>query len=204
MAKIKICGITNFIDAKKASDLGVYMLGFNFYKKSPRYIDPKKAKSIIDKLPKSVLKAGVFVNHTKEEIETIAKTCHLDYIQLHGDESPEFCKSLKKYKIIKAIRIKDKKDILKIKKYKGCVKAILLDTYQEKSYGGTGKTFDWKLARLAKKYKISIILAGGLRSENILKAINTAKPYAVDVCSGVEKLSGRKDTNKLSLLFKLF
>ena len=202
MVKIKICGITNFKDAKKASDLGAYMLGFNFYKKSPRYITPNKAKSIIDKLPKSVKKVGIFVNEPTEKIINTAKLCHLGYIQLHGDESPEFCKSLKKYRIIKALRIKNSNDIKKIKLFKGLVWAILLDTYQKKSYGGTGKTFNWKLAKEAKKYKIPIILAGGIGPDNIQEAIKTVNPYAVDVCTSIEKSPGNKDTNKLNLFIK--
>jgi phosphoribosylanthranilate isomerase len=198
--KIKICGITNREDALLAVDLGADSLGFIFAE-SPRQIDSEKARAIIHNLPPFIKTVGVFVNEGSGKIKKIQAECGLDLIQLHGDESPEQCRDLMPYSI-KALRIKDEKDIEGIDIYKSTVRAMLLDTYQKGKAGGTGKTFDWSLALKAKETGIPIILAGGLSPENIQEAITTVKPYAVDINSGIEERPGKKSQELMKLLFE--
>lgn len=197
MTKVKICGITNEKDALNAASLGADFLGFNFYKKSPRHIDEKKAEEIIKVLPARIKKAGVFVNEDADAVIKISKNLGLDLVQLHGNETLQYCKKVKKQgkiKIIKAFRIKDKNDIRKIKPYKGHVNYLMFDAYNEGMFGGTGKTFDWKLVTGVKK---PFFLSGGLNPSNVKKAIKTAKPFAIDTASGVELSPGVKDLIKM-------
>lgn len=200
MIKVKICGITNIEDALLAADLGADALGFIFAE-SPRQIDSEKARAIIHELPPFVKTVGVFVNEEPEKIKEIQLECGLDLVQLHGDESPEQCRNLMPYSI-KSFRIKDETGIKGIDKYKGAVRAILLDTYQKGKAGGTGKTFDWSLAIKVKEIGIPIILAGGLGPENIQEAIATVKPYAVDVSSSIEEKPGKKNPDRMKALFE--
>ena len=189
MIKVKICGIKNLNDAIFAVDYGADAIGFVFAK-SIRKISKEKARAIIRKLPPFVTTVGLFVNETAENIEEASRYCGLDAIQLHGNEPPNIINKLKDIKTIKAFRIQNEKDITPIKKYKPS--AILLDGYSENQMGGTGTTFNWKIA---KKFKTSIpiIVAGGLTHLNVSQAIKTIKPYGVDVSSGVETKPGRKD-----------
>ena len=192
MTKIKICGITNLDDALAAADLGADLLGFVFSEKSPRQIKIGDAARIIKSLPKSVSTVGLFVNQTELAVKMIFDKCQLDYFQFHGDESPDYCDRLKeKGKIIKAFRIKDEQTIKSLADYD--VEMYLLDAYQEDKFGGTGSVFNWDLAVRAKEYGKSIILAGGLKPENVARALRKVRPYAVDVSSGVEKNPGKKD-----------
>jgi phosphoribosylanthranilate isomerase len=191
MTKIKICGITNLKDALLAAELGADALGFIFAE-SPRRISPQDARAIIRSLPPLIKTIGVFVNEEPPRIKEIKSFCGLDLIQLHGDESPEICQDLMPYSV-KAFRIQNEKDIKNIKRYQGTVRAVLLDTFQKGKAGGTGKTFDWSLALKAKEAGLFVILAGGLGPENILEAIRSVKPYAVDINSGIEKRPGKKD-----------
>lgn len=193
MLKIKICGITNKEDALHASECGADALGFIFYDKSPRYIEPAEAKSIIAALPPFVTTVGVFVNEDMNDISDIALMTGIAAIQLHGNESPSYCKLIEG-KLIKAIRVKNEQSIETLKKYQ--VDAFLLDSYDKKSYGGSGLTFDWELAKKAKEYG-KIILAGGLTPANIEEALKKVAPYGVDVSSGVEKTPGIKDKKKV-------
>jgi len=188
--KVKICGITNHEDALTAAGLGVSALGFIFAR-SERQITPEKARDIIAKIPPFVKTVGVFVNEQHAKIKEIIHYCGLDLIQLHGDESPELCYEMMPY-TIKAIRIKDESSLKSIDVYYGKVRALLLDTFSRNLAGGTGKTFDWKLAKKIKGKGIPIILSGGLGPSNIDRAIRTVKPYAVDVNSGVEEYPGKK------------
>ena len=187
---VKICGITNFEDAFKAVELGVSALGFIFAP-SPRRIAPQKARDIISVIPASVKTVGVFVNEAFTQIRDVKNFCGLDLVQLHGDESPDFCRSLGPH-TIKAVRIKEGLSLSSIGTYHGQVRALLLDTYFKDRAGGTGMTFDWKLALKIKKQGIPIILSGGLGPSNIDEAITTVKPYAVDVNSGIEMHPGKK------------
>ena len=188
---VKICGITQSQDASVAVRLGVNALGFIFAH-SPRQITPQRAREIIDTIPPFVKTVGVFVNEEYAAIRTVKDYCGLDLVQLHGDESPDFCHALMPY-TIKALRIKDASSLHSIQAYRRKVRALLLDTYSKYGAGGTGKTFDWKLAQKINKLGMPIILSGGLGPSNIVSAISTVKPYAVDVNSGVEESAGKKN-----------
>ena len=196
--KVKICGMTNLKDVKVAVDGGVDAVGFIFYKKSPRSVTMQAVREIVLELPPFVDSVGVFVNETAEQINKIAHHCKLDRVQLHGDESPAFCKKIRR-RVIKAIRVKDIQSLKKLSDYP--VSSFLLDTFSEDQYGGTGKVFDWNLAYPAKKYG-PIILAGGLTPINVRQAIQRIKPYGVDVCSGVESQPGIKDHKKMQAFLK--
>ena len=200
MVKIKICGITNLKDAVGISKLRPDALGFVFYKKSPRYITPDEAKEIIHHIPSVIKKVGVFVNAKGKDIKNIAQDLKLDMLQFHGDESPEFCKKFKNYRIIKVFRIKDKIDRKKLLSYK--VFAYLLDSFAELGFGGTGRKFDWKLISGLDDIRCPVILSGGLTAGNVRKAIKQAKPQWVDVASSVESKPGKKDYRKVVKFIK--
>jgi phosphoribosylanthranilate isomerase len=193
MIKIKICGITNLDDALAAADAGADALGFNFYKKSPRYIEPERAIEIIAQLPPFIMPVGIFVNEREERIREIQHMTCIQAIQLHGDESPEFCQRFEN-RVIKAFQVRDKESIKHMAHYR--VGAFLLDSYKDGLRGGTGTTFDWHLAVVAKTFG-RIILAGGLTPENVTEAVKLVQPYGVDVAGGVEKEKGIKDHAKL-------
>jgi phosphoribosylanthranilate isomerase len=194
--RVKICGITNNEDALAAVESGADALGFVFAK-SPRQVTKEQARDIIKGLPPFVSPVGVFVDEKADMIEEICDFCGIHMVQLHGNESPLYLNDLKGYKIIKAFRIKDENDLKPLANYKP--HAFLLDSYVKGVMGGTGMTFNWEIARKAHKYG-AIILSGGLTPENVREAIRIAKPYAVDVSSGVEASPGRKD----KLLVKRF
>lgn len=191
--RVKICGITNMDDALVAVDAGADALGFIFYPESPRCVQPETAARIIEALPPFVQTVGLFVNADPARINDICTTCRLDNIQLHGDESPEFCKSLGR-RVMKSFRIKNLSSLEPMKNYN--VSALVLDAYSPHAYGGTGLTFNWDIAAVAKQYG-RIILAGGLTAENVRTAVDAVSPYAVDVSSGVESSPGKKDAAKV-------
>ena len=198
MTRVKICGITNLEDALAAANMGADALGFNFYKKSPRYISPGEAAKIVNKLPAGLIKVGVFVNEALENIVAVASTAGLSAIQLHGDESPEFVRELAKsteLEIIRALRVSPSFDSRDVLKYDA--NAILLDAYSKAEYGGTGETFDWGIARHVQELVPKMYLAGGLAPENVGEAIRTVKPFAVDACSCLERVKGLKDHIKV-------
>ena len=197
--KVKICGITNWTDARRAVEAGVQFLGFNFYRPSPRYIQPAAARRIIRRLPDSIAAVGVFVNEPEANMLALARRVGLDYLQLHGDEPPEQVARLKrKIPVIKAIRVRDSFRRKQLNSF-GRASAILLDGFDARSHGGTGKTFNWNLARGSASSR-RIFLAGGLTPENVAEAIRVARPYAVDVCSGIEARPGRKDPARIVAL----
>ena len=201
MVKVKICGITNLKDAINAVESGCDGLGFVFYKKSPRYISPHKAKDIIKLLPPNIIRIGVFANAHEKTIKRIAKLCSLNILQFHGNESPEFCDMFKKYKIIKAFKIKNKIELGCIKRYK--VFAYLFDTFVKSKIGGTGKNFNWELlSRHLEDITRPIFLSGGLTEKNVRKAIEIVKPHWVDVSSSVEIKPGQKDYSKVKDFIK--
>ncbi|MFZ2087622.1 MAG: phosphoribosylanthranilate isomerase [Desulfobaccales bacterium] len=200
MVRIKICGITNLEDARLAAELGAHALGFIFYPKSPRAVAPEEARDIIRNLPPLVMTVGVFVDEEAELVRETAERAGLDWVQLHGQESPEYCRSLGR-RVIKGFRIKDQGSLTVIPEYRDAVQAFLLDTYKTGTAGGTGETFDWTLARQAKDWG-PIILAGGLNPANVAQAIHVAQPAAVDVASGVEKQPGKKDPEKMREFFE--
>jgi len=193
MALIKICGITNLQDALASVEAGADLLGFNFYRPSPRYVEPSLAREIIEQLPQSVLTVGVFVN--EPDIENIAKVAGVGALQLHGDESPVECRRLQRWQVIKALSVDENFDAAKVKDYD--VHAIMLDTGHKTLRGGTGQVFDWSVAQEVNAMGIRMILAGGLSPDNVAEAIVQVKPFAVDACSGVEMKPGLKDHVRL-------
>jgi phosphoribosylanthranilate isomerase len=199
MTKIKICGITNYDDARAAIDFGADALGFVFFSESPRNISPEKAAVIIAKLPAFTTTVGVFVDEPVEKIQKIVGQTGLDVIQLHGGEPPEACRMSRR--VIKGIRVKSLESLEPLARYQNIVSAFLLDTFEPHMPGGTGQVFNWDIAVEAKNFG-RIILAGGLTPENISNAIKRVKPYAVDVSSGVELSKGKKDHQKLKLFIE--
>jgi phosphoribosylanthranilate isomerase len=198
IVKVKICGLTNYIDAATAVDLGADLLGFNFYPESPRFITPEQAAQIINKLPAFIHVAGVFVNASLDQIKEAISECNLDWVQLHGDESPEFCESLLSINVrtMKAIRVKDQDDIERAESF--FTDAVLLDAFDPEKYGGTGLTFDWNIiGHISKR----IFLAGGINPDNVVTAVGLGV-YGIDVCSGIEAKPGKKDHNKMRKLFE--
>lgn len=196
MVKVKICGITNWTDARRAVAAGADFLGFNFYPASPRYIQPAKARRIVRRLPQRIEVVGVFVNEPVDKMLEIARAVGLDYLQLHGDESPETVSRLKRtLPVIKALRVQESFRQARLAQFKRA-SALLLDGFQPRKFGGTGRTFNWSVALRAKRNG-RIFLAGGLTPQNVAAAIRIAKPYAVDVCSGVEARPGKKDPERI-------
>ncbi len=204
MTKIKICGTTNLEDALKIAELGADYIGFIFYPKSPRFVEPKVAAEIISKLPSSIKTVGVFVNQSVEGIEQVVKACNLAYVQLHGDETPGFAEKIS-VPVIKAFRIKNgvfgEPALQMVNQYRGNIFAYLFDAHVEGAFGGTGQTFDISILK-DKHFDKPIFLSGGLNPENVANAVSKIKPYAVDVCSGVESTPGKKDYRKLKLFIK--
>ena len=188
MTLVKICGITNLDDARAAVEAGADALGFNFYRPSPRYIPPKDAGKIIAQLPESVLKVGVFVNEGLHSVLSTVSEAGLSAVQLHGDESPEYCRELTGTYVIKAFGAGDN---LELAAYN--VDAIMLDTKDDVLHGGTGRTFDWSIAKRTNKAVPKLFLAGGLSPDNVAEAIKTVRPYAVDACSSLEERLGKKN-----------
>jgi phosphoribosylanthranilate isomerase len=197
VVKVKICGLTNYEDAAAAMDMGADILGFNFYPESPRFVTPEKATEIIKKLPAFVDIAGVFVNDSFDKIREIIDRCQLGWIQLHGDESPQFCQVFLSLnvKTMKALRVRDQADIDRANSF--FTDAILLDAFHPERYGGTGLTFDWNIiGHIGKR----VFLAGGINPDNAAAAIEMGV-YGIDVCSGIESQPGRKDHKKMKKLF---
>ncbi len=191
--KTKICGMTQLKDALFAVEQGADAVGFIFYKKSPRSVTMKAVREIILELPPFVDTVGVFVNESADRVNKIADYCGLDLVQLHGEESPAFCRKIHR-RVIKAFRVTDLQSLRQMEKYP--VTGFLLDTFCEDLRGGTGKAFDWNLALPVKKIG-PVILAGGLTPRNIGQAVSRVRPYGVDVCSGVEKSPGIKDPEQV-------
>ena len=198
MVKIKICGITNREDALHAVACGADALGFVFYEKSPRCIEPEQARAIIAALPPFVASVGLFVNERPQRIEEIAAFCSLGLVQLHGDESPEAC-LIPGRRVIKALRVRDAQSLERAADY--AVAGLLLDAWVPGTYGGTGHTFNWQLAARVARQR-PVILAGGLTPENVAEAARAVRPYAVDVSSGVEAAPGKKDPEKVAAFIR--
>jgi len=202
MTLVKICGITNFEDAVAAVAAGADALGFNFYQPSPRYITPQAAREIIARLPNSVLKVGVFVNEESPEVvRDIAKESGITALQLHGDESPDYCRELNaNYSVIKTFAVSNEFDTQMAQRYE--VDAIMLDTKHKTLRGGTGRVFDWSIARQVSQIFPKLFLAGGLSPENIADAIENVRPYAVDACSSIEVRPGKKNHERMRAFVK--
>jgi phosphoribosylanthranilate isomerase len=223
VVRIKICGITNREDALAAADGGADAVGFVFYPQSPRFVSPAHAAEIIAMLPPFVTPVGVFVDEEEQQIRQILRKCHIQVIQLHGNEPPHHC-SIFREKVIKAFRVRDQSDradradtandidgeteslLRTMSDYP--VDTFLLDTYSTRLLGGTGKTFNWERAlqiRLTlsgiKPYS-KIVLSGGLTPENAADAVKKVQPYAVDVSSGLESSPGKKDHQKIKTFIR--
>jgi phosphoribosylanthranilate isomerase len=205
MAKIKICGITKEDDASLAMSLGADYLGFNFYKESPRKVSPKMVDEIMGKLPPFIIPVGVFVDEDPKEIGKVIKRSAIKMLQLHGNETPEYCKAIKQacgLPVIKGFRVADDTIIETIKPYLDVIDYILLDTFVEGEPGGTGKTFNWDIALKVKELGKPMFLAGGLTPDNIGEAVEKVNPFAVDTASGVERLPRRKDYDKMKAFIR--
>lgn len=191
MVRVKICGMTNLDDALMAVEAGADALGFVFFQGSPRYISPDQAAAIIRRLPPFVQTVGLFVNEEPATVNLVADQCRLDMVQLHGEESPDYCNAVRR-RIIKAFRVKDLSTLDDMTNYH--VAACLLDAWSPTAHGGTGTSFNWDIAaRAAASHRI--ILAGGLTPDNVAGAVALVNPYAVDVSSGVERAPGKKDAS---------
>jgi len=178
--------------------LGVDAVGFVFYDRSPRYIEPQKAAAIVRQLPPFVSAVGLFVNPDQAWIAEVLHHCSLGVIQLHGDESPEFCAS-QRLRVLKAISVRDQGDIARVRHY-NC--PVLLDAPAPSGvFGGTGKPFDWSLLA-GLKHDYPLLLAGGLHADNVAEALAVHSWFGIDVSSGVEQAPGRKDAEKMRLLVK--
>jgi len=195
--RIKVCGITDLAEAEAIAASGVDALGFIFVKSSPRFVAVEKARAIIATLPPFVNAVGVFMDEKVELVNDIAGYCGLTMVQLHGGESPDYCRAMCR-PVLKAFRVREEA-LPVVEPYRHCVKGFLLDTYRQGQAGGTGETFNWGLVhQLA--LPGPLILAGGLTPDNVAAAIVQARPLAVDVNSGVESSPGRKDLEMVKQL----
>ena len=199
MVRVKVCGITNIDDALLAVDLGASAVGFVFWRNSPRYVDPGRARDIVAKLPCDVSAIGVFVDPLENEVRSVVEDVGLTAIQLHGDERPQFYQALA-FRTIKAVGVTGRETISEILTIPNDV-MVLLDANDKILRGGTGKTTDWEIAfEIASTRRV--FLAGGLTAGNVAQAIATVRPYGIDVSSGVESAPGLKDSSRLRKFFK--
>jgi phosphoribosylanthranilate isomerase len=196
MTKVKICGITNLEDALAALFCGADALGFVFYKKSPRFIAPVKARNISRILPKKILKVGVFVNEHPAEVKKIARLCRLDMLQFHGNETAEYCAKFKSYKVIKAFPVAKSIDLVRVLEYK--VYAYLFDAFSKKGFGGSGKKFNWNLLNNIDRIKLPVFLSGGLSCANVSRAVKQLNPDWVDVSTSLELRPGKKNHKRIN------
>ena len=191
MIRIKICGLKRAEDAAAAVAAGADALGFNFWKRSPRYVEPAEAARIVLNIPPRVLTVAVFVDEELERVLGIAEETGIMALQLHGSESPEYLDRLGAYLKIKTIKVGESFQPAELSRYPS-VSLFLLEGFVAGMAGGTGRTFDWSLAEKAKDFG-KIILAGGLTAENVGAAVRRVQPWGVDVASGVESEPGKKD-----------
>lgn len=194
---VKICGLTNVNDALDAVELGADYLGFNFYPDSPRFIHPDQAREIFEEIPTNIPKVGVFVNEAVETALDVAIDLGLDYLQFHGDETPDQLNPIGR-PWYKAFRLKSEEDLIEIPQFQ--CEWILVDAYSANAYGGTGLSAHWDLVRAASQFGKKVILAGGIKSDNVEMAIQALRPFMVDAASGVETEPGKKDRHQMELL----
>jgi len=191
---VKICGITNADDARAAVEAGAGAIGLIFVPNTPRYVSVETAKAVARAVPAGVSKVGVFVDAPVEEINRTAREVSLDVVQLHGELTPEQAARLV-VPFFKVIRVRGEIDVEALRAYKA--RAIVLDTFVEGQPGGTGKTFDWDLARPVVEAGLPVLLSGGLTADNVAEAVRRVRPFGVDVSSGVETRPGRKDHDRV-------
>jgi len=199
MTKVKICGFTEPDNARDASIAGVDAVGLVFYDKSPRNVDVQKSQEIIDALPPFVNRVGLFVNANPSFVDEILCEVPLDTLQFHGDESLLDCTQYQ-MPFIKSLRVRPDTNVVQVAEQFSSASAILLDSFNPSSFGGTGEAFDWSLACV--DISLPIILAGGLNSDNVSSAIRQVRPYAVDASSGVESAPGVKDIDKIEAFIR--
>src|SRR5437588_2280465 len=205
MTLIKICGITSIDDARAAIEAGADLLGFNFYRPSPRFIEPSAARKIIESLPsttddQTITTVGVFVNEASPgSLMRIVEESGVSAVQLHGEESIEFCQRLKLLlngkPLIKVLRVIGRFTPTETEAYDA--DAIMLDSFHSEMRGGTGHVFDWSIARSVRELVPRLFLAGGLSPANVAQAIAQVNPYAVDACSSLESSPGQKDAARM-------
>ena len=198
MTLVKICGVTSIADASVAVNAGADMIGLIFYPPSPRYVTPEQAGAIVASLPADLPAVGVFVNESVEAITQVVRQSGISRVQLHGDESPDLCRRLP-WRCIKTFRFTERVQPEMMPHYP--VDAFLIEGFHGALYGGGGVKADWQRVASLHGYG-RIILAGGLTPDNVQEAIDTVRPYAVDVCSGVEAMPGKKDTAKVRAFVK--
>jgi phosphoribosylanthranilate isomerase len=192
--RVKVCGITRIEDGLAAASFGADAIGFVFYSSSPRYVAPTHAREIAAAIAPFVSTVGLFVDADVATVSNVLQTIRLDYLQFHGDETPEYCAQFG-VPFLKAIRVKPGVDLLQYAAEFHAAKAILLDAFVEGTHGGTGQRFDWQL--IPRNLPLPVILSGGLAPENVMDAIRQVMPWAVDVSSGVEIAKGVKDAGKI-------
>jgi phosphoribosylanthranilate isomerase len=188
--RVKICGITRPDDGVEAARLGVDAIGLVFYEKSPRNVSLEQARVICDALPGFVTVVSLFMDPSAEQVNRVLADCPIDLIQFHGKESADFCQSFGK-PYIKAVGMADNAELSDAMRQYSKARALLLDSHATGAAGGTGETFDWE--SIPQQYRNSVILAGGLKPDNVAEAIRMVQPYAVDLSSGVESEPGIKD-----------
>ena len=196
--RIKICGITHLDDALKAIEFGADAIGLIFVEKSPRYASLTDARFIAESLPPFVTVVGLFMDASEETVREALKVVPLNLLQFHGDESPEFCEQFE-LPYIKVLKMRENVNVVSFAQEYPNAAGILLDTYS-KAGGGSGQTFDWNL--IPDDVPLPLILAGGLNPDNVASAVETVKPYAVDVSSGVESEPAIKDHKKIEQFIK--
>lgn len=202
MTKIKVCGMTNLADATQAAELGAWAIGLIHHPDSPRFVPPEAAEEIGAALKRRCEVTGVFVNSPMEDVVDAVEREQLTIIQLHGDEGPSFCTEAARRtgaKVMKALRVRSGADIQAAEAFR--TDFHLFDAYRQRAPGGTGESFDWELLA-GRKSKVPMVLAGGLTPENVGEAIAAARPYAVDVVTGVEAEPGRKDPDRVERFFE--
>lgn len=205
--RIKICGITSVYDARLVASFPIHAVGLNFVRRSPRRVNMRTAKEIIDKLPPFVQPVLIFEDEKISKVMYLCDSLSVNVVQLHGQEAVSYCHDLKRFnkglKIIKALPTKEA-SVAQLNAYKRVCDAFLLDSYDRKDQmGGTGKPSDWTIAQeIASKSRTPIILAGGLNPYNVNSAIKRVKPYGIDINSGVEVRTGKKDKNMIEKLFE--
>jgi len=197
--RVKICGITRAEDAKAAVAHGCDAIGLVFYEPSPRYLTLDAAAAIAAQLPPFVNAVGLFVDATPAYVREVLARVHLDLLQFHGDESPEYCRQFG-VPYLKAVRVRPETNLLQYAAAYADAKALLLDAYMPGTPGGTGTTFDWAL--IPQDFPLPVILAGGLDADNVSEAIQQSRPYAVDVSGGVERQKGIKDAEKIAAFMR--
>ncbi len=196
---VKICGLTREEDALAAARLGAHALGFVFYARSPRYVEPVRAAAIVRVLPPFVTSVGLFVNAQAGDVERVLDEVPLDLLQFHGEETPAYCAQFRR-PYIKALRVRPGVDLLQYaRQYEGA-RGLLLDAFVEGTHGGTGSGFDWNL--IPSGLPLPVVLSGGINAGNVTAAIQRVRPCAVDVSSGVESAPGIKDARKMTDFFQ--